>query len=129
MVNGPAITATAASGAGHGIKVNDGIYVCSGNVTATAAGAGKKGVNSEAFVYVAGGTLAGSASGGYVYDSSDADYKAAAGISADGYITENMLDSARLHKWTFQTAFGKKEKAAKAEAKEIAAVNRDAARA
>ena len=87
MVNGPAITATAASGAGHGIKVNDGIYVCSGNVTATAAGAGKKGVNSEAFVYVAGGTLAGSASGGYVYDSSDVDYKAAAGISADGYVT------------------------------------------
>ena len=87
MVNGPAITATAASGAGHGIKVNDGLYVCSGNVTATAAGDGKKGVNSEAFVYVAGGTLAGSASGGYVDDSSDADYKAAAGISADGYIT------------------------------------------
>ena len=87
MVNGPVITATAASGAGHGIKVNDGIHVCSGNVTATAAGNGKKGVNSEAFVYVTGGTLAGSASGGYVYDSSDADYKAAAGISADGYVS------------------------------------------
>ena len=87
MVNGPAIAATAASGAGHGIKVNDGLYVCSGNVTATAAGDGKKGVNSEAFVYVAGGTLAGSASGGYTYDSDEKDYKAAAGISADGYIT------------------------------------------
>lgn len=50
-------------------------------------------------------------------------------LFSDGYITENMLDSARLHKWTFQTAFSKKEKAAKAEAKEIAAVNRDAGRA
>lgn len=87
MVNGPAVTATATSGAGHGIKVNDGLYVCSGTVTASASGSGKKGVNSEAFVYVAGGTLAGSASGGYVYDSDDADYKAAAGISADGYVT------------------------------------------
>ena len=87
MVNGPVITATATSGAGHGVKVNDGLYVCSGTMTATASGNGKKGVNSEAFVYVTGGTLAGSASGSYVYDSSEADYKAAAGISADGYVT------------------------------------------
>ncbi len=86
FVNGPTIKATAGSNAGQCIKVNDGFHMVSGAVTATAKADGKKAVKSGAFVYVEAGTLTATASGGYTYDDEDAEYKAAAGVNADGYV-------------------------------------------
>ncbi len=86
FVNGPTITATAGSSAGQCIKVNDGFHMVSGAVTATAKADGKKAIKSGAFVYVEAGTLTATASGSYTYDDDDAEYKAAAGINADGYV-------------------------------------------
>jgi len=86
FVNGPTITTTAGSGAGQGIKVNDGFNLASGTVKTSAANAGKKGINSEAFVYVQDGTLTASASGA-VYYVARTDTTGAAGVKADGYVT------------------------------------------
>ncbi len=93
FVNGPTITATAGSSAGQCIKVNDGFHMLSGTVSATAKADGKKAVKSGAFVYVEGGTLTATASGSYTYDSDDEEYKAAAGINADGYV---MIDGGNV---------------------------------
>ncbi|MBQ5401823.1 MAG: carbohydrate-binding domain-containing protein, partial [Bacteroidales bacterium] len=81
----PAITVTAGSAAGHGVKANDYVQISGGNLDITARAAMKKGITSDDYVLVEGGSTTINISGGVAYDSEDGEYTGSAGIKADNF--------------------------------------------
>ncbi|MCR4564753.1 MAG: carbohydrate-binding domain-containing protein [Bacteroidales bacterium] len=79
----PALTVTAGSQAGHGIRGKDYIYIGGGTVKASVAAAMKKGFSSDSLVVITGGATTIDVTGGSAYDSEDQDYSGSAGIKAD----------------------------------------------
>lgn len=85
LQDGPSITVTAGSKAGHGVKANDYVRLGGGTLNISTAAAMKKGITSDDFVLVEGGTATIKVSGGVAYDSEDGEYTGTAGIKADNY--------------------------------------------
>lgn len=85
VLDGPSITVTAGSGAGHGIKANDYVQIVAGTLNISTAAAIKKGITSDGYVLVEGGTTTIKVTGGVAYDSEDSEYSGTAGIKADNY--------------------------------------------
>ena len=85
IMDGPELTLSAGSSAGHGLKGNDYVQVSGGSLGITVAAAMKKGITSDGYVLVEDGTAVIDVSGGVAYDSDDAEYKGSAGIKADNY--------------------------------------------
>lgn len=81
----PAITVTAGSAAGHGVKANDYVQISGGKLDITARAAMKKGITSDDYVLVEGGSTTINISGGVAYDSEDSEYTGSAGIKADNF--------------------------------------------
>ena len=80
-------TITARSSAGHGIKVNDGIWINGGildiNVTADAA----RGIKSDTEVVITNGDITINTTGDCIYDETEADYSSAACIKCENAFT------------------------------------------
>ena len=85
MENGPAITVTAGSGAGHGLRGKDYVRISGGTLDISTKAAMKKGVNSDGYVFIEGGTTTVNVSGGVAYDSEDKEYTGSAGVKADNF--------------------------------------------
>ena len=80
---GPSITVSAGSGAGHGVKANDFVLISGGTLAIDCAAAMKKGIASDGYVLVEGGEVTINVSGGV--GSEDGEYKGSAGIKADNF--------------------------------------------
>ena len=80
-------TITAQSSTGHGIKVNDGIWINGGildiNVTADAA----RGIKSDTEVVITNGDITINTTGDCIYDETEADYSSAACIKCENAFT------------------------------------------
>ena len=80
-------TITAQSSTGHGIKVNDGIWINGGildiNVTADAA----RGIKSDTEVVITNGDITINITGDCIYDETEADYSSAACIKCENAFT------------------------------------------
>ena len=85
MMDGPTVTVTAGSKAGHGVKANEYVQLSGGTLSISTAAAMKKGITSDDYVLVEGGLTTIKVTGGTAYDSDDAEYKGSAGIKADNY--------------------------------------------
>ena len=85
MMDGPTVTVSAGSKAGHGIKANEYVQLSGGTLSIATAAAMKKGITSDDYVLVEGGLTTIKVTGGTAYDSDDAEYKGSAGIKADNY--------------------------------------------
>ena len=85
MMDGPTITVSAGSKAGHGIKAKDYVQMSGGSLSITTAAAMKKGITSDDYVLVEGGLTTIKVTGGTAYDSDDGEYTGSAGIKADNY--------------------------------------------
>lgn len=83
MEEAPALTVTAGSQAGHGIRGKDYIYIGGGTINASVAAAMKKGFSSDSLVVITGGTTTINVTGGTAYDEEDGEYNGSAGIKAD----------------------------------------------
>ena len=85
MMDGPTITVSAGSKAGHGIKAKDYVQLSGGSLSITTAAAMKKGITADDYVLVEGGMTTIKVTGGTAYDSDDGEYTGSAGIKADNY--------------------------------------------
>jgi hypothetical protein len=85
MMDGPMVTVSAGSKAGHGVKANEYVQLSGGTLSITTSAAMKKGITSDDYVLVEGGLTTIKVTGGTAYDSDDAEYKGSAGIKADNY--------------------------------------------
>lgn len=71
------------SGAGHGIRGKDAVYISDGTVSVSVSADMKKGITSDSLVCINGGSTTINVSGSAAYDTEDAEYKGTAGIKAD----------------------------------------------
>jgi len=85
MMDGPTVTVSTGSKAGHGVKANEYVQLSGGTLSISTAAAMKKGITSDDYVLVEGGLTTIKVTGGTAYDSDDAEYKGSAGIKADNY--------------------------------------------
>lgn len=85
MMDGPTVTVSAGSKAGHGVKANEYVQLSGGTLSITTAAAMKKGITSDDYVLVEGGLTTIKVTGGVAYDSEDGEYTGTAGIKADNY--------------------------------------------
>ena len=72
---------------GHGIKVNDGLWINAGTIGISVTADAARGIKSDSVVVVTGGNTTISTSGNCVYDSDEADYSSAACIKCDNDFT------------------------------------------
>ncbi len=79
------VTASAGSGAGHGVKGNEYVQISDGALSITTNANMKKGITADDYVLVEGGTTNIKVTGGVAYDSEDSEYTGTAGIKADNY--------------------------------------------
>ena len=85
MNNGPTLSVTAGSSAGHGLKANEYVQLSGGTLSVSTSAATKKAITSDDYVLVEGGQTTLKVTGGVAYDSDDKEYSGTAGIKADNY--------------------------------------------
>lgn len=85
LLGTPAITVSAGSSAGHGIRGKDYVCISSGTLNVTTKADMKKGINSDGYVLVEGGTTTVNVSGGVAFDSEEQEYTGTAGVKADDF--------------------------------------------
>ena len=71
------------SGAGHGIRGKDAVYISGGTINVDVSADMKKGIASDSLVCINGGVTVINVTGAAAYDSEDAEYKGTSGIKAD----------------------------------------------
>ena len=83
-VDGPSLTISSGSGAGHGLRGKESVIVNAGTLDISVSADMKKGITSDSLIVFNGGTTVVKASGGTAQDpEEDNEYKASAGIKAD----------------------------------------------
>ena len=85
VLESPAITVSAGSSAGHGIRGKDYVRIAGGTLDVTTKAAMKKGINSDGYVLVEDGSTTVNVSGGVAYDDEDKEYTGSAGVKADNF--------------------------------------------
>ena len=77
----PVITAN--SSTGHGIKVNDGIWINGGTLDICVTADAARGIKSDSEVVITGGDISIKTTGDCIYDEAESDYSSAACIKCD----------------------------------------------
>lgn len=78
---------TACSSTGHGIKVNDGLWINGGTLKIDVTGDAARGIKSDTEVVIAGGDITINTTGDCVYDEVESDYSSAACIKCEAGFT------------------------------------------
>ena len=76
-------TVTVSSGAGHGLRGKDAVYISNGILSVSTGASMKKGISSDSLVCVTGGVTSVKVTGAPGYDAEEGEYKATACIKAD----------------------------------------------
>ena len=87
VMDGPTLNVT--STAGHGIRGKDALTVDGGIINVKVSANMKKGMTSDSLVVFNGGKTLIEVTGGTAYDDEDQEYKASAGVKADGNVVVN----------------------------------------
>lgn len=87
VMDGPTLNVT--STAGHGIRGKDALTVDGGIINVKVSANMKKGMTSDSLVVFNGGKTLIEVTGGTAYDDEDQEYKASAGVKADGNVVIN----------------------------------------
>lgn len=81
------VTLTATSSTGHGIKVNDGIWINNGKLDISVTADAARGIRCDSVVVITGGDITINTTGDCVYDEEASDYSSAACIKCDRRFT------------------------------------------
>ena len=84
VMDGPTLKVT--STAGHGIRGKDALTVDGGDIVVKVSANMKKGITSDSLVVFNGGKTLIEVTGGTAFDEEDQEYKASAGVKADGNV-------------------------------------------